>query len=349
MTWQIEAFVPAEATEDDLRARYDLDRELWEELWAEDPMPPFEQWRKEITDTPSWQRTARWVVWNDDRNEIVGASSISMQFTETNRNLAEIDVSVRGASRRQGLGAALLEPVVAEAETENRTMLGGGAPTDTAGTSFALALGGVEKIVERKSRALMSGIDRDLLESWVRRAEERATGYSLLQWDGPVPEEYLDKFVALTMVMNTAPRDNLEMDDWIETPERYREREERQARQGFERWTLVCRHDETDELVGFTEFMFSDDYDPKAAWQEATAVNPVHRDKGIGRWLKAVNALRLMDDRPDIDYIDTWNAYSNGPMLGINITMGFEIVKSYSEYQISTERLAEAVKARIAG
>jgi GNAT superfamily N-acetyltransferase len=344
MSWQIERFEPAEATDDELRARYDLDVEIETELWPEDPVVPYDDWKHRLLDPPSWSRTARWVAWDAGRTRILAAAALGMGFTETNRNLGAVEVSVRAAERRRGIGRALLVPAVAEAESEGRTILNGGGPTDSAGTAFAEALGAERKITERKSRMVMAGVDRSMLEGWMTRAEERAQGYSLLRWDGPAPEEYLEKFVNLTMVMNTAPRDDLEMDDWIHTPERHREQEERAVRQGNRWWTVVVRHDETDELAGFTEFVFPP-YDPAVAWQEATAVDPVHRDKGIGRWLKAANALRLMDEHPEVTHVDTWNAFSNAPMLGINIAMGFEVVKSYTEYQVPTDRLAAALKS----
>ena len=44
---------------------------------------------------------------------------------------------------------------------------------------------------------------------------------------------------------------------------------------------------------------------------------------GLGRWLKASTALRLMSERPDVRFIETWNAGANEPMLAINRAMGF--------------------------
>ena len=82
------------------------------------------------------------------------------------------------------------------------------------------------------------------------------------------------------------------------------------------------------------------------AWKEATAVDPKHRDKGIGRWLKATKCLRLFAEKPHVEYVDTWNAFSNAPMLGINIAMGFEVIKSFSEYQIRTEALLDRLALR---
>ena len=326
-----------QAPEEDLRALYDLVATEHHELWDEDPVQPYDQWRLMVTTPVSWNRSYRWVE-RDGDGRVLGCAGLSLGLTETNRDKAGADVYVRPEARGRGLAKALLRPAAERALAEGRVLLNGGGVTDTPGTAFAEAMGAERKITERKSRMVLADLDRPMLEEWVVRAKERAEGYSLLSWDAEVPEEYLERFVALTMVMNTAPRDDLDMEDWIHTPERHREGEARAVAQGNRWWTLVARHDATDELVGYTEFVFPA-HAPEAAWQEATAVDPAHRDKGLGRWLKATNALRLLDEKPDVRYVDTWNAFSNAPMLGINIAMGFEVVKSFSEYQVRTEAL----------
>jgi GNAT superfamily N-acetyltransferase len=292
----------------------------------------------------SWSKPQRWVVWSDDRTRILGASFLGLAYTETNQNQAGLDVFVRREARGQGMAKALLRPAGERALEEGRVLLNTGGITDSPATSFCEHLGGERKITERKSRMVLADVDRTMLEEWVVRAKERSEGYSLLAWDGPVPDEYLERFVKLVEVMNTAPRDDLDAEDWIHTPDRQREGEERAIKNGHTWWTLVARHDATDELVGYTELEFPPFADD-VAWQGATAVDPTHRDKGLGRLLKATNALRLLDEKPAVRYVDTWNAFSNAPMLGINIAMGFEVVKSFSEYQIPTETLRERLGA----
>ena len=326
------------AGEAELRTIYDLYAAEHHEDWSEDPVMPFERWRDQVTTPVSWSRTHRWVARDRADGAALGWAYLGLSFTETNRELASLGTYVRPAARRRGVAKALLREAVATASADGRTMLNGAAITGSDGAGFAEAIGAECKITERKSRMVLPDVDRPMLEDWVVRAKERAEGYSLLAWDGPVPDEYLEKFVALTMVMNTAPRDDLEMEDWVHTPERHREAEQRALAQGNSWWTLVARHDESDELVGYTELNFPP-HAPEAAWQEATAVDPTHRDKGLGRWLKATNCLRLFAEKPAVEYVDTWNAFSNAPMLGINIAMGFEVVKSLSEYQITTEAL----------
>ena len=142
--------------------------------------------------------------------------------------------------------------------------------------------------------------------------------------------------------MNTAPRDDLDMEDWRQTPERFREWEARRIAMGFGRWTVVAEH-ESGEFAGYTDITFPA-HAPEAGWQGGTAVDPKHRNKGLGRWIKAVNCLRLLDERPDITCVDTGNAFSNDAMLGINIAMGFQLVRGYAEFQIPTSTLAAAVR-----
>jgi GNAT superfamily N-acetyltransferase len=337
---KIEPFDQYAASEEDLRAFYNLAVVAHEELSPEDPTMPWEDWRTMMRTPVSWSTPVRWVAWSDDRTRVLGDSFLGLSFTETNRDQAGIAVYVRPEERGKGLARALLRPAGERAVAEGRTLLNAGGITDSPATTFCDHLGGERKITERKSRMVLADLDRSMLEEWVVRAKERAEGYSLVAWDGPVPDEYLDKFVALTMVMNTAPRDDLEQEDWIHTPERHREGEQRAIKNGTTWWTLVARHDATDELVGYTELEFPP-YSDEVAWQGATATDPVHRDKGLGRLLKATNALRLLDEKPSVRYVDTWNAFSNAPMLGINIAMGFQVVKSFSEYQIPTEALRQ--------
>ena len=338
----IEGFDPDTASEEEFRARYELVATEHAELWSEDPMDSYERWRDGFRHEPSWYKTMRWSAFDSSRRTLLGMSALGAEYTERNRTLAFFDAYVRPEVRRQGIATQLLAPVVEYAEREGRTLLGSGGVTDADGTKFLDALGAVRKITERKSRMVLADLNRDMVDDWVRRATERAGAYSLLAWDGPAPDEYLDKWVQLSMVMNTAPRDDLEMEDWLETPERLREREQKVSAQGITWWTLIARHDPTDELVGFTEIGFHPDH-PEVAQQWGTGVDPAHRNHGLGRWLKAVNAIRLLEEKADVAYVDTFNAYSNDPMLAINIAMGFEVVKSYSDYQIPTSDLKAAL------
>jgi hypothetical protein len=114
---------------------------------------------------------------------------------------------------------------------------------------------------------------------------------------------------------------------------------------GFETWQVCARHDDSGELAGYTELVLPRLW-PGACWQEDTGVWPKHRQRGLGRWLKSVNALRLLDERPEVEFIDTWNAGSNEAMLGINVAMGFRPLENWGDWQASTDTVAEALQRR---
>ena len=345
MSYRIDAWDPRTASDEVNRAMYDVGLERHAEEEAEDPVTPYDIWLKQRTDMPSFQRPLRWVAWGDG-DRAVGYGYLGREYTDDNRHLSWFDVYVRPEARRQGIATRFVEQIVDAARADGRTMLGAGAHDGGDGERFLTALGVAKKLTERKSRLVVANVDRAMLEDWVARAKERAEDYELIGFEDRCPDELLEPFVDLVMVMNTAPRDDVEMEDWVETPERFREREEKSLARGVRNWRLIARHKPTGELAGFTELFFPS-YTDELAWQEATGVRPSHRDKGLGRWLKAANLLRLMDERPNVKYVDTWNAFSNGPMLGINVAMGFEIVRAYTAYQTTADELAAAVKQRL--
>ena len=344
----IEEYDPTTASEPESRARYQLVTAIDQELEPESPVMPFEKVVEWMLDRPSFHRPKYWTAWDAGRTTPIGYAYLDLEYVDTNRHLAWLGIGVRPEDRRSRIGTALLQVVTEAAAADGRTMLGTGSLDGSAGDRFCEAVGFEKKATERKSRLTVAGLDRGMLEGWVAKAGERATGYELVAFDNRCPDDLLDAFVDLKLVTNTAPRDDLEMDDWIETPERYREAEEKALAQGNSSWRVIARHRDTGELAGFTEFFFAP-HSEDVAWQGWTAVRSEHRDRGLGRWLKAVNCLRLMDERPAVRYVDTWNAFSNGPMLGINVEMGFELLRGYNEWQAPTDRLASAAKERLGG
>ncbi|MBA3653804.1 MAG: GNAT family N-acetyltransferase [Actinobacteria bacterium] len=340
----IEPFDAATASDADLRAYYEFDCAIERETEPGDPVPPFDVAAVEFREPPSWEVVKRWLA--RDGGEIVGRSLLELEYVDTNRHLGWFDVAVRPDRRGDHVATRLLAPVVDAAAADGRTVLGVDAVEDTAGAAFVAALGLEKRAVERRSRLLTAEVDRTMLEEWVALARQRASDYSLIGFDDACPEELLDAYVGVTEIMNTAPREELDMEDWHDTPARVREREARRARRRRHQWTLMVRHDPTGALAGFTDIGWGDWMDD-LAWQGGTAVDPAHREKGIGRWLKAAMLLRVLDERPEVARIDTWNAGSNRPMLAINVALGFRPVKHYGTWQIATDGLLAAVTKRV--
>ena len=107
---------------------------------------------------------------------------------------------------------------------------------------------------------------------------------------------------------------------------------------------IVARHDASGDYAGLTELFFDDPARPERCFQGNTGVDPAHRDKGLGRWLKGANALRLLEEKPEVEWIDTWNQDQNRPMLNINEAMGFRPHRMYTEWQIPIEEMRSRLK-----
>ena len=162
-------------------------------------------------------------------------------------------------------------------------------------------------------------------------------GFTLGFWDGPYPEEQLEDIAALNDVMNTAPRENLDMEDMHFTPEQIRQMEQQMAASGTQRWTLYASEEETGRFAGFTEVFWNPNR-PQIVGQGGTGVFPEFRGKGLGRWLKAAMLDRVMRERPEAKFVRTGNANSNAAMLGINQALGFQPYISRCVWQIETEK-----------
>jgi GNAT superfamily N-acetyltransferase len=234
--------------------------------------------------------------------------------------------------RRLGIGRRLVEAVSDLARQDGQRLLTWNTPSDDEGSrQFSLGLGAAAGEVIEQNRVATSSLDRAVLESWVERAREEAAAYELIGWDGPCPEAFLDAFAALGAVMDDAPGTRPEPD--VErTSTRYRQAEEFWLRRG-PYWRLCARHREDGALAGYTELQPAAE-PPWIAHQGDTGVVPAHRGRGLGRWLKAVNALRLLDERPEASAVETFNAAGNEPMLAINRAMGFDVVCRWRQWSL---------------
>jgi GNAT superfamily N-acetyltransferase len=322
MSMKPEPFDWTSATDAQAEARHSLCSIVRSELFPGDVAPPVEHLRGLALQLPFFGRKHEWAAWADD-GQMAGWAQLEVEYVGSNREFAEFKTEVHPAHRRRGVGSALLQTVTDAAREDGRTMLGTAAYEGTAGEPFLAHAGAENRQVFRQSRLQMSDVDPNMLREWVVRAAERAAGYSLVGWDDPCPEEYLDAFTEVVHVMNTAPLDDLDIEDEIWTPEETRAWQASLQARGHQGWVLAARHDATGRFAGFTEMGFWP-WEPQRAAQGDTGVDPAHRNLGLGRWLKAAMLQRLLRERPDVRHVDTGNAGSNRPMLAINVALGFK-------------------------
>ena len=76
-------------------------------------------------------------------------------------------------------------------------------------------MGGRVGRVNRNSELLLAEVDWGRVQSWAVDGPLRAPGYAVQVWDGPFPDALIEDALRFHRIMNTQPRDDLEVGDVI--------------------------------------------------------------------------------------------------------------------------------------
>lgn len=340
----IEPFDTVAAADGDVRRVWEVLDAVEREAVPDEEPYPFEEYLAYERNRSAKTVAFEWVA--IDAGNVVGHAWAEWEDVDDNRHLAWAGVTVRADRRREGVGSRLLGEVVEACNAAGRTVIGADTrPNVAASAAFAESFGGERKMVGNRNALWIRELDLGMLNEWVDRAKERAADYRLIRWDGPCPDEHAEAFAEVQNVMNTAPREDLDMEDEVFTVERLRDRESAWARRNLGITTFVAVHEPTGSFAGYTELLFPPTW-PSRSYQNDTGVDPEHRDKGLGRWLKAANLLAVIEERPAVERVLTWNAGSNDPMLHINHALGFRCIEEIPSYQTQSAVIAERLAAR---
>ena len=249
-------------------------------------------------------------------------------------------VYVRPPWRRHGVGSSLARAVAQETLAEERaTLVWSTYDTVPAGDAFSRHMGGQIGRVNRNSELLLGEVDWDLVESWVDEGPRRAPGYTVQLWVGPLLDHMLGDALRLHRIMNTQPRDDLEVGDVILDRAQVAQLDRNLVESGRRRWTVFVR-DPDGRSIGGTEVTF-EPWEPGLVLQQNTAIDPRHRCMGLAKWAKAVMLVRLRKDQPEVIRVRTGNAFSNDAMLAINTALGFRVTEVRTEWQEAVAEMCE--------
>jgi GNAT superfamily N-acetyltransferase len=266
-------------------------------------------------------------VWAGD--DLVGAARVIMPQRD-NLRLATFLLVVRPEARRRGIGSALLAECEQVAGDRGRS-------TFLVETEWR---NGASDIGEGFARQHGYASAQTVLRSEMRLPTEAATLREVLRDPGAaayaiettvddLPDSWLEDRAVLAQRMSTdAPTDDVSWEEEAWDADRIRSEHEASLRTGRRVLESAVRHLPSARLVAFTRIEVPADR-PHLAMQEDTLVLREHRGHSLGLRLKAANALRLMDELPEVTAIRTWNAASNAHMLAVNRQLGY-VVDGYS-------------------
>jgi GNAT superfamily N-acetyltransferase len=279
----------------------------------------------------------------DDGGEPVGCYLLELPELDNTKTGGLLPV-VAVSRRRSGIGHALLRHAAARAARAGRTLLRGDTGAESPGAAFARACGARQGLLDVRRLldvpAMPAGYLRRIRES----AEPAAAGYSLVSWQGPVPEAYLGQVAAINTAMADAPLSPGEEPQYWDA-DRVAASDRRIIAQGIRQYSVAARCDASGELAALTQLGVDPEF-PEWGFQEITAVTRPHRGHRLGLLVKVAMLEQLAAREPQITRIITDNTDTNEHMIAINAELGYQIMDYWVTWELEVADAARAGGAR---
>lgn len=346
--WTIEQW-PVREQPDELLAELHAAREpLHAEATPDDPRQPLAEEIAQVRNLPA-PEDGFVLVARDPTGSIAGLASAGWEQLAGWQHVLFTGIAVLPGGRGQGVGTLLLDRSVAIAEQRGlRLLIGRTRDNVPSGAAFCARFGAEQAMVGQENRLDLRSVDEDLVARWIAEGPVRAAGYRLQLVAGRTPDALAGHVADVMNVMNSAPRENMDVGDTPVTAELVREYEDAALAAGAQQWACYAVEESSGRFVGLTTISHQPGR-PDRVWVGDTGVEPAHRGRGLGKWLKAAITRRILDELPDVRWVVTWNAGSNDAMLAINTRLGFRTAAVVTTWQAGTDALRARLAAAVAG
>lgn len=260
--------------------------------------------------------------------------------TVDNTDVVDVLVCCHPDHRGRGYAASLLAHLEASARERGRSRAlaevvwpygsgaeGAGSPELAWARRQGFELGLVD--VQRR---LAVPVPDGRLEALAAEAAPHHAAYTLTSFAGPVPEELVDGWAALTgSLMTEAPMGEIEREEEATDAAAIRAEETLLEQQGRVRLGTAALAG-SGEVVAYSDLVLTL-HESERAYQWGTLVHPGHRGHRLGLAVKAANLRLLQATQPQITTVITFNADVNAPMVAVNDRLGFRPVQWLGELQ----------------
>lgn len=330
-----------DGSDEELMALHAVEAPIAAECGSSRMPQPVESYIAFARNLPSQFDDHAWVVHTPKGTPI--ACGFCWSNSAGDHRVMECDLLVRRDRRRQGIGSRLLAAICDETVNDGRSLLTWSTfDAVPAGDAFSRRVGARVARVNRTSELVLADVDWTMVENWKRADRARDLGYRLERVDGVFPDHLRADAASFHHIMQTAPREDLDVGDVIVDADFVAELDRALVESGRARWTVFVR-DPAGECVGGTELIF-EPRDPDVVLQQNTGIDPAHRGLGLAKWAKAAMLERIRHERPEAARVRTDNAFSNAPMLEINKALGFKAISTRTEWQADVHDLIRALR-----
>jgi len=269
------------------------------------------------------------------QGRMVGFGRLSHMPGQFHPDKYRIHLEVEPASQLHGIGTALFESLLAEAQGRNALLVRAEAKESMTPSIAFLAHRKFEEIQRNwESRLDVAGFDLDSFE----KAEERALGQGITLTT--IADEGVDNPDVLRQVYEldvACSQDEPSVDPITSSPFDLWVKDSFGAPWSYPEGFFLAK--DGDRYVGLSA-LFQNVSLPQVLQQGFTAVDRDYRAKGIAMALK-IRGVKLALDR-GYHEIRTWNNTRNRPMLRINEAMGFAKQPVWIEFAKQLRRAGSA-------
>jgi len=293
--------------------------------------------REYLAETVPGERRISWVV-EDDRlpeGESEIFAHISMLLLG---DIGVLEIQVRPALRRRGLGRQLVAMAARRAYMEGFSTLGVEVIGGTPAINFYRALGFEREYVETRSVLSLSAMDWHALHEM---ADSIPSGYRVEFHPGGPPEALIEAYAQAKLEADDD--EDLDLAPRSSDPQRLRDSLLTLHKRGLKAYIVLAIHEKSGVVAGLTEVVVPAQH-PERADQYDTIVVRDHRGYGIDRAIKARMLFELRAAEPGLREVQTWNAHNNESMLKVNAELGYQPDREWYEYGCDVAQLVQSLE-----
>ena len=338
MTVSITPFDPAQAPDELIRGAYTVTVEAFKLDFPDRPVPAFEAYAEQLRKPISMLGPRRqWLARAEDDAQVLGVASAVFQEHE-NSHLCLVNIRVAPARRRAGIGTALFRDILAEVEASGRELVvTDGLKRGSDGAHWAEAHGFTPTSEILMQRLFLA----DAADA--SRQTAMPAGFRVEFWLESLPVDVVDGYAAALSGMDDA-QGTLGMNQPQWSAERLRDYESEARERGNELRFAAAVREADGSLVAVTIIELAENQ-PEYCFQQATAVLPELRGRGLALGLKAAALRRLRAERPAIREVQTHMPTGRRAMIHVNHRLGYvddEVIARF-------EAPARVLRAGLAG
>jgi len=302
--------------------------------------PPWQdvQVREYLAETVPGERRICWVA-EDDRLPEGESEMFALVSILLLGDIGVLEVFVKPALRRRGLGRELVAMATRRAYLEGFSSIGVEAIGGTPSIAFYESLGFEREYVETRSVLTLSTVDWPAL---CEMAGGIAPGYRVEFHPGGPPESLLEAYAQAKLEAQDDD-DDLDLAPRSSDPQRLRDSLDTLHKRGLKPYIVLAVHDASGVVAGLTEVVVPAQH-PERADQYDTIVVRAHRGYGIDRAIKARMLFELRDAEPGLREVQTWNAHNNESMLKVNAELGYQTDRDWYEYGADVAQLVQSLE-----